>query len=355
MQHYNLLVNVSAKRLSETVDLEKCGLPNSGEFVTDNTFAPTSDRQSDKNIMTELHRDYPEVFDPALRSRVPKHSTETTVDTATEEPVTARCRRLSPEKYKALKVEIKRLCDQGILERSQSAWSSPIVMVKKKNGSYRMCAHLTNLNKILEVQKYSLPNLEDFTPFAHGCCYFSSIDIRDAYYSNGVKPEHQHKLSICTPVGNYCYRYLPMGLASSSCYFQRLMNEVIADIPQTIAYMDDVFLATSSLEEHLVLLRQIFSRLRDHGLIVNAEKCHFCLQELKFLGHKVTPAGILPNDEKVLAIRIFTLPHTKKQLKRYIGMNNFFAKFVPHSAEFLQPLHALAAHSSNNCTLSWTE
>ena len=119
--------------------------------------------------------------------------------------------------------------------------------------------------------------------------------------------------------------------------------------------MDVVFPATSGLEEHLVLLRQIFFRLRDHGLIVNAEKCHFCVQELKFLGHEVTPAGILPNDEEVTAIRNFTLPYTERQLKRYIGMYNFFAKFVPHSAEFLQPLHALAAHSANNRTLSWTE
>ena len=100
------------------------------EFVIDDAFAPSSNRRSDRNVMTELRRDYLEVFDPALKTRVPKHSVEAAVDTVTEEPVTARCRRLSPEKYKALKVEIKRLCDRGILERSQSAWSSPIVMVK---------------------------------------------------------------------------------------------------------------------------------------------------------------------------------------------------------------------------------
>ena len=177
LQRYHLLVNISATRLSETLDLEKCGMPNSEEFVIDDAFAPSSGGQSDKNVMTELQRNYSEVF---LRSRVPKHFVEATVDTVTEEPMTVRCRRLSSEKYKALKVEIKRLCDQEILECSQSAWSLLIVMVKKKNGSYRMCADLTNLNKILEVQKYSLPNLKDFTSSGHGCQYFSSIDIRDA-------------------------------------------------------------------------------------------------------------------------------------------------------------------------------
>ena len=94
-------------------------------------------------------------------------------------------------------------------------------MVKKKTGDWRLCADFTNLNKVLDMQNYTLPNINDFAALAHDCKWFSALDVADAYYNLPVDPRHRHKLTIATPLGNYSYNYLPMGFASSSCYYQR--------------------------------------------------------------------------------------------------------------------------------------
>ena len=210
------------------------------------------------------------------------------VQISVKEPVFARTHRLSPEKFKALRDELKRLCVQGILENSHSAWTSPIVMVRKKSGTWRLCADFTNLNKILQTRKYALPYISDFTALAHGCSIFSSIGISDAYYNIPIKPEDKHKLTITTTLGNYSYNYLPMDLATSSIYFQQLMNGALAGIPQIFCYLDDVIVMSRNPTDHERTLNQVFTRLCDHGLVVNQDKCVFSVNSLSFLGFKVS-------------------------------------------------------------------
>ena len=242
------------------------------------------------------------------------------VHTLTETPINLSARRLNPEQYQALKVELKQLIDQGVLERSQRLWTSPIVMVKKKSGGWRLCADFTQLNKLLKIQKYALPNVNDFASIAHDCKWFSSIVIADAYYNIPVNPLHRHKLTITSPLGNYCYNYLPMGLSSSSCYYQRLMNEVVSGLPQVYCYLDDLIIISQNYEEHVQLLRQVFSRLCEHGLIVKESKCFFAVYSLSSLGCQVFPEGLAPLPSKVSAIKDYHLLRTKRQLKAYLGI-----------------------------------
>ena len=171
-------------------------------------------------------------------------------------------------------------------------------MVKKKSGGWRLCADFTQLNKLLKIQKYALSNINDFALIAHGCKWFSSINIADAYYNIPVNPLHKHKLTITTPLGNYCYNYLPMGLSSSSCYYQRLINEVVSGLPQVYYYLDDLIIMSQSYDEHVQLLRQVFSRLCEHGLVVKESKCFFAVHSLSFLGYQVSPEGLAPLPSK---------------------------------------------------------
>ena len=252
-------------------------------------------------------------------------------------------------------MELKRLIDQGVLERSQSPWTSPIVMVKEKSGGWRLCADFTQLNKLLKIQKYALPNINNFASIAHGCKWFSSIDIADAYYNILVNPLHKHKLTITTPLGNYFYNYLPMGLSSSSCYYQRLMNEVVSGLLQVYCYLDDLIIMFQSYEEHVQLLCQVFSRLCEHGLVVKESKCFFAVHSLSFLGYQVSPEGLAPLRSKVSAIKDYQLPRTKRQLKAYLGMYKFYPRFVKSYAELLQPLHDFATQCPPRRPLSWNE
>ena len=294
-------------------------------------------------------------FEGDKRLRCIRHSVIADVHTLTETPISLSARRLNPEEYQALKVELKRLIDQGVLERIQSPWTSPIVMVKKKFGGWHLCADFTQLNKLLKIQKYAIPNINNFASIAHGCKWFSSIDIADAYYNIPVNPLHKHKPTITTPLGNYCYNYLPMGLSSSSCYYQRLMNEVVSGIPQVYCYLDDLIIMSQSYEENVQLLRQVFSRLCEHGLVVKESKCFFAVHSLSFLGYQVSSEGLAPLPSKVSAIKNYQLPRTKRQLKAYLGMYQFYARFVKGYAELLQPLHDFATQCPPRRPLSWNE
>jgi len=353
LSFHKLIVDLSSRRLTELVEIERCSL-TPGDDIKDD-FAICSDDKSNSEMLQALRHQYPEVFEPSIRTRGTKHSVVASVETTTCYPISTTPRRLSPEKYRALKEEIKRLCDQGILEPSQSAWSSPVVMVKKKKGGWRLCADFTNLNKILATRKYALPDVNDFTSLAHGCQIFSSIDISDAYYNIKVKPQDKHKLTITTPLGNYCYNFLPMGLASSSTYFQQLMNEVLSGIPQTFCYLDDIIIMSSSSLEHQQTLHQVFTRLQEHGLVINSDKCFLGVKSLSFLGYHVSSEGLSPLPAKVEAINAFTLPRTPRQLRSYLGMYQYYAKFVPRCSHFLQPLHTFVASAPKNRPLQWSE
>ena len=162
------------------------------------------------------------------------------------------------------------------------------------------------------MQKYTLPNINDFAALAHDCKWFSALDVADAYYNIPVDPRHRHKLTIAITLGNYCYNYLPMALASSSCYYQRLMNKAISNILEEFCYLDDIIIMSKNLKEHRQSPRQVFARLRDHGLVVKASKCVVAAQSLSSLGYHVSSAGISPLPNKVAAICEFKLPHTKK-------------------------------------------
>ena len=206
---------------------------------------------------------------------------------------------------------------------------------------------------MIKTQKYALPNINDFSALAQGCKWFSVLDVADAYYNIPVNPQHRHKLTITTPLGKYCYNFLPMGLASSSCYYQRLMNEVISNLPRVFCYLDDVTIMSEDLGEHMSLLHQVFSRFRDHGLVVKESKCIMAVNKLSFLGYQVSSAGLAPLPDKVAAIRNFTLPRTKRQLKRYLGMYQFYSRFVKNHSRWLQPLHSLASGGSPRRPITW--
>ena len=163
------------------------------------------------------------------------------------------------------------------------------------------------------------------------------------------------KLTITPPIGNYLYRFLPMGLSSSSTYFQRLMNEVLAGVPQVYAYLDDIIVISSDLKEHIRLLKLVFDRLRLHGLVVNQDKCVFVVSSLKFLGHRVTVEGLSPLEDKAQGILDYAQPRTKRQLRRFLGMVQFYAKFIPRCAKLLQPLYDAIARDPTHAPLSWTQ
>lgn len=256
-------------------------------------------------------------------------------------PVYARPRRLNPEKAIEVKKQLNDLIAQGTIRPSSSNWSSPIHLVKKPDGSWRMCGDYRALNRITVPDRYPIPYLQDFTYILHGCTVFSKIDLLRAYHQVPVQEHDIPKTAICTPFGSYEYVFMSFGLRNAAQTQQRLMDEVLWGLPFVFCYLDDVLIASRDSDEHRRHLSEVFTRIQQFGLVVNLQKSEFGRSTLDFLGHRVTTEGIAPRPAKVDAIQEFPPPATVEEMRRYLGMLNFYRRFIPNSASHQQQLQAL--------------
>ena len=286
----------------------------------------------------------------------PKHDIVHYIET-TGPPIKQRPRRLSPEKLAVLRKELSQLEELEIIRPSSSPWGSPVHMVKKSNGSWRVVRDYRCLNQVTVKDSYSIPFLYDFTENISGSTIFSSIDLFKSYHQIHIHPEHIAKTAICTPAGNWEFLKISMGLTNAGQTFQRFMNSLFQDLSFVFVYIDDILIFSSSIEEHRAHLRQVFERLQRNGLIINAAKCLFGQNRLRFLGHIVSDKGIAPVACKVDAINSFLTPQNAQSLRRFLGMAYFYRKFIPQCAKILAPLNSLlqGIPAGRNANLSWNK
>ncbi|UYV83550.1 hypothetical protein LAZ67_23001442, partial [Cordylochernes scorpioides] len=229
-----------------------------------------------------------------------------------------------------------------LCEVASSKWATPVVVVPKKNKEIRICCDFkVTLNKYLDTAAYPLPTQQDlFSTLAKGK-YFSKLDLRNAYLQLEVDPGTRPLLTINTHKGLFRFKRMPFGLANAPSYFQSVMDRVLSGIGGVICYIDDVLIATASIEEHLALLKTIFARLAKYNIKLKKEKCLFLQKEIEYLGHLVTGEGIRPLDHKVQAIQKAKMPTNISDLRSFLGLVNFYGKFIPNLPELLKPLHEL--------------
>jgi transposase InsO family protein len=191
---------------------------------------------------------------------------------------------------------------------------------------------------VTEPDRYPLPSLADFANKLHGCRYFSVIDLVKGYHQIPMAAEDIAKTAIVTPFGMFEYLYMPFGLKNAAQTFQRLMDKIFSHLPFLFTYLDDHLIASRTLEEHHRHLRQFFELLQANGLQINPEKCVFAATEVDFLGHRVTADGIAPLRKPVDALLQLPMPEDVKQLQRFLGLINFYRRFLPGIAGTLKPL-----------------
>ena len=242
-----------------------------------------------------------------------------------------------------VQIELKRLENNGIISKIyKSQWASPIVCVLKKNNDIRVCAdYSSTVNKYLDPVQTPLPTIDQVINKVGKSVVFSQIDLKEAYLQLPLDNESKLLTTINTPAGLYCWNYLPFGLTASPGIFQSFISQILDNIPSVICYQDDILIMSSDHKSHEVTLSTVLSTLRDNGLKINVDKSQFFIEEVKYLGHIFDKNGVYTDKNKVRAILEAPSPCSVKQLQAFIGLCNYYQRFIPNFSHVMSPLYNL--------------
>lgn len=243
----------------------------------------------------------------------------------------------------AVETELDRLERQGIVEKTRfSSWGTPLVCIPKRDGDVRLCGdYKMTVNPQLEVDQYPIPTPEELFTAVAGGQKFSRLDLANAYQQMELDEDSREMVTLHTHRGLYRYRRLPFGIASAPAIFQQAMEQVLVGLDHVVVYLDDILVTGTSTDDHLKKLSEVFKRLAAVGLRLKKGKCEFLLDEVEYLGFKISQQGISPSESKVEAIRNAPEPQNQTQLRAFLGLVNYHRKFVPELATLLEPLNRL--------------
>ena len=259
--------------------------------------------------------------------------------------------RVGPDKRKSLNDSVQYLLDNGLAVPSFSSWSSPCLLVKKPDHTYRFCTDYRKVNAVTKPDSYPLPRIEDCVDQVGAARYVSKFDLLKGYYQVPLTPRAQEISAFVTPNGLYSYTRMPFGLRNAPSSFQRLMNRVVAGLEGCAVYLDDVVCYSDTWEDHLARVRLLFNRFAAANLTVNLAKCEFAQATVVYLGRVVGQGKVRPIRAKVLAIDKFPPPVTKKELMRFLGMIGYYRNFCCNFSSVVAPLTNLLKGSVK---FSWT-
>ena len=270
----------------------------------------------------ELLSEYPDVLSTdCFTASPPGHGVGHHLLTQPDPPVFAKARRLDPDKIESAKKEFASMEEAGIIRRSTSPWSSPLHMVKKKDGTWRPCGDYGRLNNVTVPDQYPLPNIADFSARVSGSKFFSKLDLQKGYYQDPMVEDDIKKTAIITLFGMFEFLRLPFSLRNTGQTFQRLMDQVLGDLLFCFVYVNNILIFSPDISSHVDHLREVFELCRLHSLTIGLPKC-------KFLGHNLNSSRCHPLVKHTSAIREFPAPTDKPALQRFLGMVNFFRKFI---------------------------
>jgi hypothetical protein len=259
-------------------------------------------------------------------------------------PPPARPLRHQSEKDAAVMQEyVEAGLESGVLQKSVSPYGSMALIVKKKDGTPRVVIDYRALNEVTVKNKYPLPLMDELFDRTQGAKFFSSIDLRNGFHQIAIRPEDREKTAFRTRLGHFEYTVLPMGLCNAPGTFMQLMNQTFADVldKNVLCFLDDILIFSRTEEEHLEHLRLVLTRLREQELYVKPSKCAFMQREVSFLGHRIGADGLRVAPDKISAVQQWPTPTTVTDVRSFLGLANFYRRFVKDYSRIALPLTEL--------------
>ncbi|XP_068207459.1 uncharacterized protein [Palaemon carinicauda] len=267
------------------------------------------------------------------------------------EPQKSAPYRVSPQKRAILKKETDFLLQHGFAEPSISPWASPCVLVEKPDGSYRLCTDFRRLNEVTVSDSYPLPRVDDLIDQVSNAVYVTKIDLLRGYYQVPLADNTKPLTAFTTPDGLYQYTVLPFGLKNAPAVFQRLMDQVISNMPGIRVYLDDIVVFSDTWLDHLSMLKDLLSRLRQACLTINLTKSDFGHAKLQYLGYVIGSGEVSPVAAKIDAITKLSCPRSRREVRKFLGMVGYYRRFCKNFSEVVAPLTDL---TSSKRKFVWT-
>ena len=243
---------------------------------------------------------------------------------------------------------------QGVIERSTSAWSSPVVLVTKKDGTTRFCVDYRKLNDITQKDSYPLPRIDDTIDALSGAQWFSTLDLKSGYWQVPLEEDAKEKTAFSTGTGLWQFTVMPFGLCNAPATFERLMEQVLSGLPTSIAllYLDDILVPGRTFNQQIENLRTVFQRLKSARLKLNPKKCILFRKEVKYLGHVVSAHGVVPDPGKIKAIVTWPRPACVRDVRSFLGLASYYRRFIAGYSEVAAPLHL---YTQKGVPFVWSE
>ena len=276
------------------------------------------------------------------------------INTGTSPPIRQAARRIPLPRRDTVRQLLDEMATKGIISPSKSPWASPIVLVKKKDGTIRFCIDYRKVNSLTVKDAYPLPRVDDTLDTLAGSVWFTTLDLKSGYWQVEVAQEDRAKTAFSTQEGLFEFNVMPFGLCNAPATFQRLMDFVLAGLQWStcLVYLDDIIIMGRTFEKHLANLQQVFERLKQAGLKLQPKKCQFLQHEVNFLGHIVSSTGISPDPSKTLKVKEWPRPISVQETQQFLGLANYYRRFVKDFASIAKPLHQL---TEKKTPFKWTE